>query len=182
MRNKIAICAIAKNENLYIRDWIEYHKNLGIDKIYLYDNNDLNGERFESVIKDYIDSKYVTVFNRRGIEKGLVYDKNNINLQCQCYIETYNNLKTYGDFQWIFFIDIDEYINIKKGTLKEYLKSEKYKNYDTIIFPWVIYDDNNKLTYEKGSLINRFPNKAKHTNKEVQMKCCVRIGKNIKDY
>ena len=182
MRNKIAICAIAKNENLYIRDWIEYHKNLGIDKIYLYDNNDLNGERFESVIKDYIDSKYVTVFNRRGIEKGLVYDKNNINLQCQCYIETYNNLKTYGDFQWIFFIDIDEYINIKKGTLKEYLNSEKYKNYDTIVFPWVIYDDNNKLTYEKGSLINRFPNKSNYIKDLEQVKCCVRIGKNIKDY
>lgn len=181
MKDKIAICAIAKNENLYIRDWIEYHKKLGIDKIFLYDNNDINGEHFESVIKNYIDSKYVTVFNKRGIEKGLVYNKNNINLQCQCYIDTYNGLKTYSDFQWIFFIDVDEYINIKKGNLKEYLNSEKFNNYDTIVFPWVIYDDNNKLKYEKGSLIKRFPNKSKTINDLEQVKCCVRIGKNIKD-
>lgn len=182
MQDKIAICAIAKNENLYIRDWVEYHKNLGIDKIFLYDNNDINGEHFEDVISDYINSKYVVVFNKRGIEKGIVYDKDNINLQPKCYIETYNQLKNNNDFKWIFFIDIDEYINIKTGTLKEYLNDEKYDNYDTIVFPWVNYNDNNKLKYEPGSLIDRFPNKSIILNKEEQVKCCVRIGKDIKDY
>ncbi len=182
MKNKIAICAIAKNENLYIRDWVEYHKNLGIDQIFLYDNNDKNGEYFNDVIQDYIKSKYVIVFNKRGIEKGLVYNKNNINLQAQCYIDTYNGLKIFNnEYKWIFFIDVDEYINIKTGTLKEYLNSEKYNNYDTIVFPWIVYDDNNKLKYEKGSLITRFPNKSKYKNETEQCKCCVRIGKNIKD-
>ena len=179
MKDKIAICAIAKNENLYIRDWVEYHKNLGIDKIFLYDNNDIDGEHFETVIKDYIDSEYVYVFNKRGIEKGLVYDKNNINLQSLCYIETYNTLKTNSDFQWLFFIDIDEYIDIKNSTLKEYLNNNKFNNYDTIVFPWVIYTDNNKLSYETGSLITRFPIQSKTPANIV--KCCVRIGKNIKD-
>ena len=181
MKNKIAICAIAKNENLYIRDWVEYHKNLCIDKIFLYDNNDNNGEHFESVIKDYIDSNFVEVINKRGIEKGLVYDKNNINLQSQCYIETYNNLKNNSDFKWIFFIDIDEYINIKEGTIKDYLNNKKFNNYDTIVFPWVIYDDNNKLKYENASLKNRFTHISYHKQADFP-KCCIRIGKNIKDY
>ena len=30
-------------------------KQVYIDKIYLYDNNSPNGEKFEEVIKDYID-------------------------------------------------------------------------------------------------------------------------------
>ena len=31
----IVLCVIAKNENLYIKEFIEYYKNLGIKKIYL---------------------------------------------------------------------------------------------------------------------------------------------------
>ena len=179
---KIALCAIVKNENLYIRDWIEYHKKLGIDKIFLYDNNDINGEKLSDVINDYILSKYVVIFNRRGIEKGLVYNKNNINLQNQCYIECYNNLKDFSEFQWVFFIDLDEYINVKSGTLKEQLTDKKYNEFDTICFPWIIYDDNEQLTYKPGSLINRFPNISKYKDKLQQVKSCVRIGKDINDY
>ncbi len=37
-------------ENHYIREWIEYYLNLGVDKIFLYDNNDINGEKFEDEI------------------------------------------------------------------------------------------------------------------------------------
>ena len=47
---KICICTIAKNENRYIKEYVEYYKKYGVDKIYLYDNNNPNGERFEEVI------------------------------------------------------------------------------------------------------------------------------------
>ena len=41
-RMKICICTIGKQENKYILEYIEYYKKLGIDKIYLYDNNNIN--------------------------------------------------------------------------------------------------------------------------------------------
>ena len=37
---KAVICAIAKFEYNYIYEWVEYHLNLGFDKIVIYDNND----------------------------------------------------------------------------------------------------------------------------------------------
>jgi hypothetical protein len=42
-------------KNKYIREFVEHYKNYGVDKIFLYDNNELNGERFEEVINDYIE-------------------------------------------------------------------------------------------------------------------------------
>ena len=36
---RVCLIAIAKMENDYINDWVKYHLNLGIDRIYLYDNN-----------------------------------------------------------------------------------------------------------------------------------------------
>ena len=65
---KICICTIAKNENRYIKEYVEYYKKYGVDKIYLYDNNNPNSERFEEVIKEYIDQNYVEVNNWRGIK------------------------------------------------------------------------------------------------------------------
>ena len=53
------ICVIAKNENLYIKDFVNYYKKLGIKKIYLYDNNDIYGENFQEVLKNDIQSNFV---------------------------------------------------------------------------------------------------------------------------
>jgi hypothetical protein len=36
---KVAICCIAKNEDNYIDEWIEYHLKLGIDDIHVHQNN-----------------------------------------------------------------------------------------------------------------------------------------------
>ena len=60
---KIALCAIAKNENLYIREWVEYYMKLGFSNIILYDNNNINGECFEEVINDYIESGFVKIIS-----------------------------------------------------------------------------------------------------------------------
>jgi hypothetical protein len=38
---KSLLCAIAKNEERYINEWVNYHYNLGFDKIVVYNNNDV---------------------------------------------------------------------------------------------------------------------------------------------
>lgn len=39
------VVAIAKNEELYLKEWVEYHFHLGFDKIIICDNNDVGNER-----------------------------------------------------------------------------------------------------------------------------------------
>jgi len=34
-RYYLTICAIAKNEAPYFKEWIEWHKNLGVEKFYI---------------------------------------------------------------------------------------------------------------------------------------------------
>ena len=46
---KVCLCTLGKNENRYIREFVEFYKNYNVDQIYLYDNNDIDGERFEDV-------------------------------------------------------------------------------------------------------------------------------------
>ena len=57
----IALCTMGKKENLYVKEFIDYYIKLGIDHIFIYDNNDPNTEK----IIDKIESRYknkVTVY------------------------------------------------------------------------------------------------------------------------
>ena len=48
-----------------------------------------------------------------------------------------------NNYDWIFMNDIDEYLNIKNDTLKNYLSDIKFNKSDFIKIHWVISIDNN---------------------------------------
>ena len=63
---KVGLCIICKLENLYIKEFIDYYKDLGYNHIFIYDNNDKDGERLEDVIQKYIDEGFVSITDYRG--------------------------------------------------------------------------------------------------------------------
>jgi hypothetical protein len=151
---KVCICTIGKKENLYIREYIKYYKNLGIDKIYIYDNNEINGETFENVIFDYIKINYVNIINYRG------YLKPQSKMMNTCYKMNY--LK----YDWIIFNDIDEFLYLKNySNIKNFLKESKFNNCKIIYLNFIIYTDNNNLYYENKTVISRFKEKFLYNNK-----------------
>ena len=54
MNLKVCLCTLGKNENLYAKEFVDDNLNYGVDKIIIYDNNDINGEDFNNVLFDYI--------------------------------------------------------------------------------------------------------------------------------
>ena len=60
---KVCICTLGKNENLYSREFVEHYKKYGVDKIFIYDNNDIDGEKFENFLSDYINKGFVEIIN-----------------------------------------------------------------------------------------------------------------------
>ena len=143
---KVCICTIGKNENRYIREFVEYYKKIGVDKIFLYDNNDLDKENFKTVIKDYIDKEYVQIFNWRGIKAPHFKAIND------CYLR-YNKY-----YNWLIFYDVDEYIHLYNyGNIKDFLNDKKFNKRQKIYLNWVFHTDNNQIHYQNISLFKRFP-------------------------
>ena len=143
---KVCICTSGKKENRYIREFVEYYIKLGVDKIFLYDNNDENGEKFEDVIKDYIESHLVKILNWRG----------KIREQIKMFNHCYKN--NFNKYEWLIFYDIDEYINLKNYTnIKDFLKEKKFEKCQKIYLNWVFHTDNNLYYYENKTLHERFP-------------------------
>ena len=98
---KVCLCNIGKRENLYVREYISHYLKYGVDKIFIYDNNDINGEKFENVINDYIESGFVKIMNIRG----------KLNIQIKALQDRYRN--NYNKFNWLLFFDMDEFIYLK---------------------------------------------------------------------
>lgn len=143
---KICLCTVGKLENNYIREFVEHYKKYNIDKIFIYDNNDINGEYFNDVLSDYIKKKIVNILNFRGI-KG-----KQLHMFSNCYK---NNYKKYN---WLIFYDIDEFINLKNyKNIKEFLSQKKFNKCQSIYLNWVIHTDNNLIYYQNRSLFERFP-------------------------
>jgi hypothetical protein len=48
----MAICAIVKNQHKDIGEWLEYHRWLGVKKVYIYDNNSTVSVTWEGGVFD----------------------------------------------------------------------------------------------------------------------------------
>lgn len=167
--NILLVC-IVKMENLYLRDFVEYYKRIGVSKILLFDNNDENGEYPQQVIGDYISDGYVMYRNARGKYR----------YQLEAYDSAYEEYKT--EYDWLGFIDIDEYLEISDGrNLPEFLSDEKFADADVIPFYWLAFGDDGKLHYENKPVYDRFfiPVKNPYENDKNTFKLFIRGDERI---
>ena len=73
---------------------------MGVDKIFIYDNNEKNGEKFDDVLSEYIKEGFIEIFNYRG----------KIAPQLTVFEQCYNKYKK--EYDWLIFFDIDEFIHL----------------------------------------------------------------------
>jgi hypothetical protein len=131
---------MGKGENLYTKEFINYYIKLGVDKIFIYDDNDPNTEKFSDVISKS-EIKYVKIYESLH---------NLLDSLTSCYNENKN------DFDWFIMVDMDEFLYIVNDNLKNYLLNKRFEKCDFIKINWVIAKDNNLLHYDNRSLFERF--------------------------
>ena len=125
---KVAICAVAKNENTYIDEWVRYHIDLGYDRIYLFDNNDPKTPFVgDSISPEYRDRvEIIAVQGNYRSRQFAIYNR---------WLQEYSD-----GWDWCSFIDIDEFIVTSKGNIKDLL-STMPDECNFMILSWQIYGD-----------------------------------------
>lgn len=133
---KTAICAIARKENTYVNEWVNYHLNLGFDKIYLYDNND---EDYPDV-SECIDKKDKVVVIKWNVDPNRFINQTTSYTD---FIEKYSS-----QYDWCTFIDIDEFIHLDVPTIQDFLN--KAPNNDNIALAWRVYGDDDIIESDES--------------------------------
>lgn len=90
---KVALCAIAKNEDKYVDFWAEHYLSRGIDHITIYDNND-----DRDLICKHDNVKIVNIHKQKTAQLAV-------------YKEFY--LQNKDQYDWLFYCDLDEFIDCK---------------------------------------------------------------------
>ncbi|MCL2331746.1 MAG: glycosyltransferase family 92 protein [Proteobacteria bacterium] len=143
-KNYLSVCAIAKDEGEYIKEWLDYHILFGVDKFYLYDNE--STDNMAEVLKPYIDRGIVdyTVFPGQAVQMKAYED---------C-IQKHKN-----DTHWIALIDLDEFIvDTEPGDIKSFLKT--IERFPALQLSWMIYGDSGHKKKTKGMVIEKFKSHA----------------------
>src|SRR5574344_1493948 len=159
------LCAIAKCENKYILEWVQWHLKLGFNKIVIYDNNDPEGERISD-----------TIGNLAGVE--IVDWRGQKQASCETQVAAYNVCyKKQLDADWIFFLDIDEFLEFKEGvSLKSFFMNAWTKNANVIKFHWKCYSDNDYIDEQNGLVTETYKELCTDRNTNLNTKSAYRGG------
>jgi hypothetical protein len=138
---KTALVCIAKNEDHYIKEWIDYHIKLEFDHVFVYAND----------WKYSTDNNKVSIYEYNGFAKQL---------------EAYNDfVKTKSNgYNWAAFFDVDEFLVLKKHNhVKSFLQD--YNDYAAIGINWALFGDSGHKSVVNGeySVLKRFTHKGKST-------------------
>lgn len=134
----VSLCAIFKNEAPYLKEWIEFHKIVGVAHFYMYNNN--SEDDFLSVLQPYIDSGDVTLVD-------WPYNQ----AQMACYKDCIQNYS--AETQWLGFIDLDEFV-VPKTTddIYSFLKPFEKKRGSVMIY-WKLFGTSGRFDRERTGLV-----------------------------
>lgn len=150
---KVILVAIAKEEEQYLREWIDYHLNLGFDKIIIYDNNHSGDNSQKNIIKSHSDKVIYKDF--QGI------------FNCSQQSEAYTDAWINNSCDWICFLDIDEFLDVK-DEIHNFLSNPKFNNYNAINIPWLLYTDSDLVYNDYRPVLDRFSNFLEITPKDLK--------------
>ncbi|MDR1195970.1 MAG: glycosyltransferase family 92 protein [Endomicrobium sp.] len=138
--NYLSILACVKNEALYLKEWIEYHKLLGVEKFYICDND--SDDNIMEVLKPYIESGEVAYkkFHGKGIQRKM-------------YTDSVQRCKKFT--RWLAIIDIDEFIvPLKHDNIKDFLK--EYEDFSQVTIHYRFFGTCGHKNKPEGLVIENY--------------------------
>lgn len=158
MKHDLSICAIFKNEGEYLREWIEFHRLVGVEHFYLYDNESTDGAG--ALLRPYVESGLVSYMTIGG-ELA----------QARAYMHC---LKYHGDESaWIGFIDLDEFLFSPTGDdLKAVLAPFSYA--PAVGVNWCVHGTGGHQTKPEGLVTESYRQRTRNADLNAHVKSIVR--------
>jgi hypothetical protein len=153
----LSICAIVRNEAPYIAEWLEFHRLVGVERFYIYDD----------VSED--DTIEILLRRDRGDVRifpwGFGHDQYNAPVKCRCestpQTTAYNHCaRRFGhETRWLAFIDVDEYLyHATEDDLRVPLRS--LEGIPALFVHWLIFGRNGHQTKPPGLTIEEYTRRA----------------------
>lgn len=100
----LMVVTVVKNEGMYLKEWIDFHRDEGVEFFVIYDNG--SSDDTKQVLKPYVDQGIVEIVKWRHFDAKR-------DTQLMAYAHALTN---YGiEANWVGFFDVDEFMYCPKG-------------------------------------------------------------------
>lgn len=135
IKYQLSAVMIFNNEARFLREWIEYHRLVGVEHFWLYSNN--STDNYKKVLKPYIDSGVVELTEWPSERLENDWDHYTLNVQPAAYVDAIHKSK--NKTKWLAVIDSDEYIvPVKHTTVTECL-NKHFSHASGVCVNWQCY-------------------------------------------
>lgn len=128
---QLAVATVFRNEAAYLKEWIEFHRLVGVEHFYLYSN--LSTDDYQAVLKPYLQAGIVDLFEwPYESQDGKTWNA----IQCSAFCHALKKAKK--QTKWLAFLDTDEFLfPVQEDNLVHFLKN--YEDCAGICVNWQMY-------------------------------------------
>jgi hypothetical protein len=140
VKSYLAACAIYRDEATYFQEWLEFHRLVGVEHFFLYDNGSTDDSL--EVLAPYMDAGIVT---RQTWPRY------------PGQYEAYEHCAAVHaqDARWIAFIDLDEFLFSPSGTpVAEMMRD--YEDHVAVAVNWAVYGSGGHEHRPDGLVIENY--------------------------
>ena len=166
-----ALVTSVRNEGLGLAEWVAYHLAVGIERIFVYWNDNDDGST--ALIHALQKAGYITAIE--SINSGKVA------IQRKAIEHSVNLLPELRNYKWVFYLDADEFFISRAAPghdVPSFLKMVEARDaiepIDAVMLNWKWFGSENILRRESGLLLDRFL----YSKPDRHVKCMVKI-KNV---
>lgn len=153
---KLSICMMFNNESRYIREWVEFHRMMGVDTFYLYER--LSTDDTVSVLRPYIEQGIVDLkeWPFPGYHSG----------GREAFIDSHQDCidKLRGRHEWLAMVDSDEFLfSPRYDTVTEALAALP-EHWGAVGAHWMMFGAGDETEWRDAPVTERFTRRPAESN------------------
>ncbi|WP_051258040.1 glycosyltransferase family 92 protein [Desulfovibrio cuneatus] len=135
-----ALCCIAKDEDLFLHEWVAYHTLLGFEHIFIYDN--CSAVPITQLLGPWASHPVVTVYRNAA-------ESNQDAVYTDCW-ERHGH-----EFKWIAFLDADEFLRLNETSDVRLFLAE-FEPYAGVAINWRMFGSSGHTTTPQGLVLANY--------------------------
>ena len=166
-RRTAALLATARNEGLYLLEWLAHHRSLGVGQVFIYSND--NTDCSDALLHALAEAGAITWIDNR-VAPGRT-------AQFQAYGHALGTLPHILDSRWTLILDLDEFLCLDRArfaSLPDYIAWQEARPVDAVAFNWVVFGSSGEAAWRDAPVTQRFVHRLPWTDQHV--KTMVRTG------
>jgi hypothetical protein len=156
---RFSLVACARWEETQIQEWVEYHKSIGFDHVYLYSNDDDPAPLFRAIAPYAFGPNPFVTFRHWP----------RVGEQLEIYLHFLDTFRV--ETEWFSFLDVDEFLVLKRLDNISAFMREYEASVDCLYFNWLIYGHSGKLRRDDSPTLTSYLRRAQKLDIHTKMIC-----------